>query len=76
MLITATEFKENIGKYLTLADSEDIIITKNGKQVAKLSGINKSGALRTDSLIGVIPDSTVEPKRLRKERLTRHESTN
>jgi prevent-host-death family protein len=74
VLITVTELKENIGKYLALADSEDIIITKNGKQVAKLTTIKSSGLL-TDSLIGVIPNPTVEPARLREERLARHEST-
>ncbi|NLW46585.1 MAG: type II toxin-antitoxin system prevent-host-death family antitoxin [Firmicutes bacterium] len=76
MLITATELKENTGKYLTLAENEDIIITKNGKQIAMLTGIGKKGALLTDSLIGIIPDPSVETKQLRKDRLTRYESTN
>jgi prevent-host-death family protein len=75
MLITATEFKENIGKYLASVEGEDIIITKNGKQVAKLTSINKSDSLLTDSLIGVIPDPMVNLRKLRKERLTHHEST-
>jgi prevent-host-death family protein len=75
VFISATEFKENIGKYLTLADSEDIIITKNGKQVAKLTTIGNSNGLLTDSLIGVIPDPMVEAARLREERLSKHEST-
>ncbi len=35
--ITATEFKNNIGKYLVLAAREDIFITKNGKTIAKLT---------------------------------------
>jgi prevent-host-death family protein len=75
MLITATEFKENIGKYLASVEGEDIIITKNGKQVAKLTSINKSDSLLTDSLIGVIPDPMVNLRKLRKERLTHREST-
>ena len=37
MLITATELKNNLGKYLLLAETEDIFITRNGKVVAKLS---------------------------------------
>ena len=37
MSITATELKENLGKYLAMASQEDIYITKNGKIVAKLS---------------------------------------
>ena len=34
--ITATELKENLGKYLVLAQTEDIEITKNGKSVVRL----------------------------------------
>ena len=37
MSITATELKSNLGKYLLLAATEDIFITKNGKVIAKLS---------------------------------------
>ena len=37
MFITATELKTNLGKYLMLAETEDIYITRNGKVVAKLS---------------------------------------
>ena len=37
MSITATELKSNLGKYLMLAETEDIYITRNGKVVAKLS---------------------------------------
>ena len=31
MFITATEVKTNLGKYLMLAETEDIYITRNGK---------------------------------------------
>ena len=31
MTITATELKNNLGKYLILAATEDIFITKNGR---------------------------------------------
>ena len=34
MSITATELKNNLGKYLLLSATEDIYITKNGKVVA------------------------------------------
>ena len=37
MSITATELKLNLGKYLLLAEKEDVFITKNGKVVAKLT---------------------------------------
>ena len=37
MIVTSTEFKNNLGKYLRLASREDIIITKNRKRICKLS---------------------------------------
>ena len=37
MVITATEIRNHIGKYLTLASNKDIYITKNGKTVAMLT---------------------------------------
>jgi Uma2 family endonuclease/antitoxin (DNA-binding transcriptional repressor) of toxin-antitoxin stability system len=36
MIINSTELQNNFGKYLRLVDQEDIIITKNGKKVARL----------------------------------------
>ncbi|NLC54030.1 MAG: type II toxin-antitoxin system Phd/YefM family antitoxin [Firmicutes bacterium] len=36
MIITSTEAQNNFGKYLRLVEQEDIIITKNGKKVARL----------------------------------------
>lgn len=61
MSITATELKMNLGKYLKLAESEDIFITKNGKVVAKLSNPNADRVEMARSLLGVIPaDTTLE----------------
>ena len=61
MSITATELKSNLGKYLKLAENEDIFITRNGKVVAKLSNPNADGVEMAKSLLGVIPsDITVE----------------
>ncbi|MFW5992076.1 MAG: type II toxin-antitoxin system prevent-host-death family antitoxin [Halanaerobiaceae bacterium] len=39
MIISSTEIQNNFGKYLMLTAKEPIIITKNGKQVAKLSSL-------------------------------------
>ncbi len=36
VIINSTEVQNNFGKYLGLVDEEDIIITKNGKKVARL----------------------------------------
>ena len=61
MALTATELKSNLGKYLKLAENEDIFITRNGKVVAKLSNPNADRVEMAKSLLGVIPsDITVE----------------
>ncbi len=68
MSITATELKSNLGKYLLLAASEDIYITKNGKIIAKLSTPFKDKTDIAHSLFGILPaDTTLEEAR--KERL-------
>ena len=36
MSITATELKNNLGKYLLLSAKEDVFITKNGKFLTKI----------------------------------------
>jgi len=72
MFITATELKTNIGKYLSLASKEDIIITKNGKSIAKLTNTNEDKVAMAKSLFGILPsDATLE--QAREERMKRHE---
>lgn len=55
MSITATELKMNLGKYLSLSETEDIYITKNGKIVAKLTNPNADRVEMARSLFGIIP---------------------
>ena len=55
MQITATELKANLGKYLDLAETEDIHITKNGRATVKLSSSNKDRLEIAHSLFGIIP---------------------
>ena len=74
MFITATELKNNLGKYLDLAIKEDIIITKNGKHIARLTSVTKDKHAVAESLIGILP-SDITLEEARKERLKRHEST-
>jgi prevent-host-death family protein len=73
MFITATELKNNLGKYLDLAIKEDIIITKNGKHIAKLTSAAKDKQAIAESLIGILP-SDITLEEAREERLQRHES--
>lgn len=74
MLVTATEFKSNIGKYLSLVSNEDIFITKNGKSIAKLSSTKQDKVDIVRSLIGIIPDDGTTLETARNERLARYET--
>ena len=61
MSITATELKQNLGRYLLIAATEDVFITKNGKVVAKLSNPNQDRVNMAKSLFGVLSqDITLE----------------
>lgn len=55
MSITATELKNNLGKYLLLSATEDVFITKNGKIVAKLTNPHQDRVEVAKSLFGILP---------------------
>ena len=64
MTITATELKLNLGKYLLLAATQDIYITRNGKTIAKLVSPYQDRVDIVDTLFGSVPDSmTLEEAR-------------
>ena len=64
MSITATELKNNLGKYLQLSETEDIFITKNGKVVAKLTNPYQDRVEVAKSLFGILPkDADLEGAR-------------
>ncbi|HEX3047998.1 MAG TPA: type II toxin-antitoxin system prevent-host-death family antitoxin [Bacillota bacterium] len=44
MIVNSTELQNNFGKYLMLAAQEDIIITRNGLEIARLSAIRGAGS--------------------------------
>lgn len=72
MIVTATELKTNLGKYLELATVQDIFITKNGKSIARLTSpsIDKLSVL--DGLVGIIPpNESIDKDSIREERLAR-----
>lgn len=69
MSITATELKNNLGKYLLLSATEDIYITKNGKIVAKLVNPYQDRVETAKSLFGILPkDADVDEARSKKVR--------
>lgn len=72
MVVTATEFKTNFGKYLDLLLSEDIYITRNGKTVAKMVNPNvRAVDTLSGLLVGKLPED-LDAKTLREERLDRY----
>ena len=72
MIVTATEFKTNFGKYLDMLTKEDIFITRNGKTIAKVINSQVSAV---DSLRGMLKNapSDIDMDSLREERLSKYE---
>lgn len=68
MSVTATELKNNLGKYLLLSATEDIFITKNGKVVAKLTSPYEDRVQTARSLFGILPKEA-DVEEARQERL-------
>jgi prevent-host-death family protein len=73
MVVTATEFKTNLGKYITLADMEDIIITRNGRSVAKLTNARDAKLVAIHSMRGLLKGVDVSADDIRTERLTKYD---
>ena len=70
---TATDFQNNFGQYLQeVQKGGEIIILKNGKEVARLVSHKSTVSFLTDSLTGVLKNDYDE-KEIRAERLKKHE---
>ena len=54
--VTATELKKNLSYYLSLAQTEEVHITKNKKVIAVLSNPKLSGIERLLALKGCLKD--------------------
>ena len=64
MVITATELKNNLGHYLNMAAAEDVVISKNGRPIARLTGPEPSRVQRMQALFGILPSTvTVDEAR-------------
>lgn len=72
MVVTATEFKTNFGKYLELVAQEDVFITRNGKTIAKVVNPQISAV---DSLRGLLKGapSDLDQNTVREEQLSKYE---
>ena len=72
--VSATEVQNNFGKYLQyVQNGDEIIIMKNGKEVARLISYDKSVGFLTDSLIGVLKND-YDDEQIKAERLKKYES--
>ena len=79
MRVALSELKTNVGKYVDLAEKQDIYITRNGKLVAKIVGTNRDRVADMKSLFGIakLPQEYNDPNydpnydKLRDERIGR-----
>ncbi len=72
--VTATELQNNFGKYLQYVQAgNEVIILRNGKEVARLISHEKSVSFLTDSLLGVLKGSYDEDE-MKAERMKKYES--
>ena len=62
-IATATEMKNNFGRYLAMVqESNEIIVTKNGKEIGRLIPREKAVSYLTDSLAGILKGDTALDK--------------
>lgn len=73
-MVTATELQNNFGKYLQyVQNGDEVVILKNGKEVARLISHEKSVSYLTDSLVGVLKGNYDE-KQIKAEKLRKYEN--
>jgi prevent-host-death family protein len=70
MIVNSTEIQNNFGKYLEIASSEEIVITKKGIPVARLLGMDETLSFLSDRLIGLVP-ADVDEKKAKEEKMSR-----
>ncbi len=70
MSVTATELKANLSKYLMLAATEDVFITRNGKTIAKLTSPFTNKLDTVEELFGSVP-ATLTLEEAREEGLNK-----
>ena len=73
-MATATEVQNNFGRFLKVAqEGGEVIILKNGVEVARLVSREKTMSFLSDSLVGVL-SGDVDEKAVKRERMERYES--
>jgi prevent-host-death family protein len=69
MMVTSTDFKMNLGRYLDMVDREEIVITKNGRRIAKLVSDEEDLISVAKSLFGILPPDAVSDEEIKEERM-------
>lgn len=70
---TATEVQNNFGRFLRMAqEGGEVVILKNGIEVARLVSKEKTISFLSDQLVGVLSQD-VDEKAVRRERAKRYE---
>ena len=69
--VSATELQNNFEKYLQyVQEGNDVIIMRNGKEVARMISHDKSVSFLTDSLLGILKgeysEESIKRKRIKK----------
>lgn len=71
---TATEVQNNFGRFLKMVqEGHEIVIMKNGVEVARLISKGQTVSFLSDSLVGIL-SSDVDEKKARAERISRYEN--
>lgn len=74
-IATATEVQNNFGRFLKVAqEGEEVVILKNGVEVARLVSKEKTISFLSDRLVGVL-SGDVDEKTANRERMERHEDS-
>ena len=72
---TATEVQNNFGRYLKMVqDGQEVVIFKNGSEIARLISKAHTVSFLSDSLVGVL-SSDADEKSVRAERMTPYKNT-
>ncbi len=72
MEVTVDEFRSEIDRYLELAGEEEIVLTRDGKRIARIAPEPESLSAVIRSLRGSLPQ-TATLEEAREERLAKHE---
>ena len=76
-IATATEMQNNFGRYLAMVqEGNEIIVTKNGKEVGRFIPREKAVSYLTDSLAGILKGDTEIDKAREQSLKEKYEVTN